>query len=61
MHNPNDLSEEDMNRVNSVINSGYNDVDRGSFKFWKLFTILWIIVGITGLIAYIFGQYFGSH
>ncbi len=57
MHNPDDLSSEDIERVNNVINSGYNDTQRGPFRFWRLLGILWAIVTLLGLIALGLGRY----
>lgn len=57
MHNPEDLSEEDIARVNHVINSSYNDTQRQPFRFWRLLAILWSIVAVVGLIALAFGRY----
>ena len=43
MRDESDLSPEDLERVNSYLNSTVNQVDRGEFKFWRLLGI-WSLV-----------------
>ena len=56
MHNPEDLSEEDRKRVESVLHSAHNSTERQPFKPWKLLFYLWIVVTVLGLIAYGLGD-----
>lgn len=50
------LSEEDMERVRSVINSGYNRTERKPFRPLILLGVIWIVVAILGGISWMIGK-----
>ena len=50
------LSEEDMERVRSVINSGYNSTERKPFRPLILLGVIWIVVAILGGISWMIGK-----
>ncbi len=52
MSEPKKLSPEDQARVDSVIRSGYNDVERKPFRPWRLLLVLWLVITLFGLFAY---------
>ena len=51
MNTENRLSEEDQNRVDQVINRGYNSVERKPFNGWALAAVCATVVVLLGLIA----------
>lgn len=56
MSEENKLSEEDMQRVQSVINSGYNSTERQPFRPLRLLAVLWIVVAILGGVSWLIGK-----
>lgn len=50
------LSDEDMERVRSVINSGYNSTERKPFRPLILLGVIWIVVAILGGISWMIGK-----
>lgn len=50
------LSDEDQLRVNSVINSGVNDVERSGFKPWRLLFFLWLVLLAMGAVSWLIGS-----
>jgi len=50
------LSEEDLERVQSVINSGYNTTERKPFRPLRLLSVLWIVVAILGGVSWLIGK-----
>lgn len=50
------LSDEDMERVRSVINSGYNSTERKPFRPLILLGVIWIVVAILGGISWLIGK-----
>jgi hypothetical protein len=59
MKQNNQLSPEDQERVDSVLNSGYNSTERRPFRPLRLLFILWIVVTCLGLIAWGYARYYG--
>ena len=50
------LSEENLERVQSVINSGYNTTERKPFRPLRLLAVLWIVVAILGGVSWLIGK-----
>lgn len=50
------LSDEDQSRVDSVINSGVNGVERSSFKPWRLLFFLWLVLLAMGAVSWLIGS-----
>lgn len=53
------LSKEDMKRVNTYLNSGFNVTDRKPFRGLVLLGIIWSVVAILGGISWYIGQQAG--
>jgi hypothetical protein len=53
------LSKEDMQRVNKYLNSGFNVTDRKPFRGLVLLGIIWTIVAILGGVSWYIGQQAG--
>jgi hypothetical protein len=53
------LSKEDMQRVNKYLNSGFNVTDRKPFKGLVLLGIIWTVVAILGGVSWYIGQQAG--
>lgn len=53
------LSDEDLQRVEQFINSGYNSTERGPFRGLVLFAATWGVVAALGAISYYIGQWAG--
>jgi hypothetical protein len=53
------LSEEDMKRVKSYLNSGFNVTDRKPFRGLVLLGVIWSVVAILGGISWYIGQQAG--
>lgn len=50
------LSDEDQARVDSVLNSGVNGVERSSFKPWRLLFFLWLVLLAMGAVSWLIGS-----
>jgi len=59
MRSEKEMSPEDLERVRQVIHSGVDSVERKPFKPLRLLLVLWIVVSLLGLIAWLFGRYYG--
>ncbi|MGB0445086.1 MAG: DUF3094 family protein [Porticoccaceae bacterium] len=53
------LSKEDMQRVNKYLNSGFNVTDRKPFRGLVLLGIIWTVVAILGGVSWYIGQQAG--
>jgi hypothetical protein len=53
------LSKEDMQRVESYLNSGFNKTERKPFRGLVLLGIIWSVVAVLGGISWYIGQYAG--
>ncbi|MGB1289397.1 MAG: DUF3094 family protein [Porticoccaceae bacterium] len=53
------LSKEDMQRVNKYLNSGFNVTDRKPFRGLVLLGIIWTVVAILGGMSWYIGQQAG--
>ena len=59
MAKENKLSSEDMKRVESYLNSGFNKTERKPFRFLVLLAIIWSVVIALGVISWYIGQQAG--
>lgn len=59
MKTENKLSPDDQAKVDGFINSGYNDIERRPFRPIRLALILWGIVAMLGLIAWLYAKKLG--
>ena len=59
MSEQNNLSKEDMQRVNKYLNSGFNVTDRKPFRGLVLLGIIWTVVAILGGVSWYIGQQAG--
>lgn len=50
------LSDEDQLRVDSVINSGVNGVERSGFKPWRLLFFIWLVLLAMGAVSWLIGS-----
>lgn len=50
------LSDEDQARVDRVINSGVNDVERGPFRPWRLLFFIWLVLLALGAVSWLIGS-----
>ncbi len=46
------LSDEDQSKVDQYLRSGVNDTERGPFRMWVLFGVIWVILGGMMLVSY---------
>lgn len=46
-----ELSKEDSKRVDSVLHSGYNSIERRPFKFWKFLLCMLGLVALMAIVA----------
>jgi len=53
------LSPDDQAKVDKFLSSGYNDIERRPFRPIRLALILWCIVSILGLIAWLYAKRLG--
>jgi hypothetical protein len=53
------LSDEDLERVQQFINSGYNSTERGPFRAFALLAVTWGVVIGLGVISYYIGKWAG--
>ncbi|MBV32738.1 MAG: dethiobiotin synthetase [Porticoccaceae bacterium] len=53
------LSQEDLERVQHFISTGYNTIDRKPFRGFLLFLVTWSIVAVLGVISYLIGKWVG--
>ncbi len=53
------LSDEDLERVQHFISSGYNSTERGPFRGLVLFAVTWGIVAGLGVVSYYIGKWAG--
>ena len=56
MAEENKLSDEDLARVRSVTNSGYNSTERQPFRPLRLLAVLWVVVSVLGGISWLIGK-----
>jgi len=56
MSEENKLSAEDLERVRSVTNSGYNSTERQPFRPMRLLAVLWIVVAVLGGVSWLIGK-----
>lgn len=48
----NRLSPEDQARVDRVVQSGVNQVERGPFRIWRLLLAIWVVLIAMSLFSY---------
>jgi len=60
MRKKEEMQPEDIERVNRVINSGYNQKQRKPFSFWKIIGIAYGVVVIISLIALLTAKQMGA-
>lgn len=53
------LSAEDQARVDAYLSSGYNSVERQPFRGWRLLFLLYTIVFILGGLSYLVAKLYG--
>ena len=53
------LSPEDQAKVDEFVSSGYNDVERKPFRPLLLLLVLWCVVALLGLIAWLYAKKLG--
>ncbi|MGH1372719.1 MAG: DUF3094 family protein [Cellvibrionaceae bacterium] len=46
------LSDEDQSKVDQYLSSGVNDTERGPFRMWVLFGVIWAVLGGMMLVSY---------
>ena len=59
MSEENNLSAEDQARVDQVLNSGYNRVERKPFRGFILLAGIWAILAALGWVSYYIGKQAG--
>jgi hypothetical protein len=50
------LSDEDQARVDKVISSGVNDIERQPFRPWRLLLIIWLVLLAMGGVSWLIGS-----
>ena len=53
------LSKEDMQRVNKYLNSGFNATERKPFRGFRLLFGIWLIIAALGWISWLIGKQAG--
>ncbi|MAH73434.1 MAG: dethiobiotin synthetase [Cellvibrionales bacterium TMED49] len=53
------LSQEDLERVQQFISTGYNTIERKPFRGFLLFLVTWSIVAVLGIVSYLIGKWVG--
>lgn len=53
------LSDEDLERVQQFISSGYNSTERGPFRAFALLAVTWGVVIALGAVSYYIGKWAG--
>lgn len=53
------LSPEDQARVDRFLASGVNQTERQPFRVWRLFALLWGVLGVLSLLSYGLAQWHG--
>lgn len=53
------LSPEDQAKVDEFISSGYNSVERRPFRPFRLLLVLWVVVSLLGIVAWVYAKYLG--
>ena len=53
------LTEEDQERVNSYLTSGFNSVERSPFRPLRLLVLVWVVVAILGFVSWYIGKQAG--
>ena len=53
------LSPEDQARVDRYLSSNINQVERKPFRPWVLLGIVFIVLGLLTLVAYLFAKFHG--
>lgn len=46
------LSDEDQSNVDQYLTSGVNQTQRGPFRMWVLFGVIWLVLGGMMLVSY---------
>ncbi len=46
------LSDEDQSKVDQYLSRGVNDTERGPFRMWVLFGVIWAVLGAMMLVSY---------
>ncbi|MDB4032195.1 DUF3094 domain-containing protein [Porticoccaceae bacterium] len=59
MSEENNLSAEDQARVDQVLNSGYNRIERKPFRGLILLAGIWVIIAALGWVSYYIGKQAG--
>ncbi|MCV6613543.1 MAG: DUF3094 domain-containing protein [Cellvibrionaceae bacterium] len=53
------LSAEDQARVDRVINSGVNSIERKPFRPWRLLLLVWLVLFALGLTSWLIARAVG--
>ena len=53
------LTEEDQERVNSYLTSGFNSVESSPFRPLRLLVLVWVVVAILGFVSWYIGKQAG--
>lgn len=53
------LSPEDQAKVDDFVSKGYNDIERRPFRPLLLLVVLWVVVSLLGLVAWLYAKYMG--
>ena len=61
MRSEDELSKEDLERVNKYLNSGYNRVERKPPRLWLLFGVVWAVIAGLGLLSWWLSSMFGTY
>ena len=59
MSKENKLSNEDMQRVEQYLNSGFNTTERKPFRGFRLLFGIWAIIAALGWISWLIGKQTG--
>ena len=59
MSKENKLSNEDMQRVEQYLNSGFNTTERKPFRGWRLLFGIWAVIAALGWVSWLIGKQAG--
>lgn len=53
------LSAQDQARVDRVLRSGVNSVERGPPRLWRVLLVCYLVVAGLGLVSWLLGRHYG--
>ena len=56
MRTEEEMSQEDLDRVNQYLATGYNRVQRKPARLWLLLGIVWLVIGGLGLVSFLIAR-----